>query len=84
MSEALAVDFERSTATKNFLPRPPILTSYHSNWKDINLAHYRLPAWEIPEIASPQHTICLAAKPQLGLEMFAEGRRLELFPSNDD
>jgi AraC family transcriptional regulator len=55
--KALSVNFTQPDATTSFLPRPPVLASYQLGWQNINFAHYRLPAWEIPEMASPQHTI---------------------------
>ena len=57
---SLVVDYSQQEATSTFLPCLPILSSHLSNWKSINLAYYQLPPWEIPEIASPQHTIILA------------------------
>jgi AraC family transcriptional regulator len=59
--KALSVNFAQSIATTSFLPRPPVIASYRSGWQNINFAHYQLPAWEIPEMASPQHTIAFSS-----------------------
>jgi AraC family transcriptional regulator len=59
--KALSVNFAQPAATSSFLPRPPVLASYRSGWQNINFAHYQLPAWEIPEMASPQHTIAFSS-----------------------
>ncbi len=75
----LPVDFSCQAATSTFLPRPPICSSYQADWKQIYLAHYQLPAWEIPEIASPQHTIVLVtAKQPTAAEFISEGRVRQL------
>jgi AraC family transcriptional regulator len=69
------VDFSQPAATSAFLPCPPLLLSHQSGWQNIHLARYRLPAWEIPEIASPQHTIILSRAQQPTLsEMLVEGK----------
>jgi AraC family transcriptional regulator len=69
------IDFSQPAATSAFLPRPPILLSHQSGWQNINLARYQLPAWEIPEIASPQHTIILSRAQQPTLsEIVLEGK----------
>jgi AraC family transcriptional regulator len=73
------VDFSQPAATSDFLPCPPILLSHQSGWQNIHLARYQLPAWEIPEIASPQHTIILARAKQPTLsEIMFEGKVLKL------
>jgi hypothetical protein len=59
--KALSVNFAQPAATASFLPRPPVLASYRSGWQNINFAHYQLPAWEIPEMASLQHTIAFSS-----------------------
>jgi AraC family transcriptional regulator len=57
------------------LPRPPVIASYQSGWQNINFAHYQLPAWEIPEIASPQHTIVFStAQRTVATEVVVDGR----------
>jgi AraC family transcriptional regulator len=69
------VDFSQPAATSDFLPCPPLLLSHQAGWQNIHLARYRLPAWEIPEIASPQHTIILSRAQQPTLsEMIFEGK----------
>jgi AraC family transcriptional regulator len=66
---ALTVDFSE------LLPRPPILSSHQSGWKHIQLVHFQLPAWKIPEIAIAQHTIALSsAKYMAQTELITAGR----------
>jgi AraC family transcriptional regulator len=68
------VDFSQPAATSVFLPRPPILLSHQYGWQNIHLARYQLPAWEIPEIVSPQHTLILSRTQQPTLsEIVCEG-----------
>jgi AraC family transcriptional regulator len=75
----LPIDFSQPAATATFLPRPPVLSSHRSGWENIYLAHYQLPAWEIPEIASPQHTIVLVTpKHSVDTKFVAEGRVRQL------
>ena len=75
----LVVDYAQPTATAPILPCPPVLTSHQTMWQNIQLAHYELPPWEIPEIASPQHTIVLTMPKQTTrTEVVADGRLLEL------
>ncbi len=60
--KALSINFSQPTAVNvTFLPRPPMLTSHQSGWKNIHFAHYQLPAWEMPEIENLQHTIALSS-----------------------
>lgn len=73
--KALSVNFAQSAATTSFLPCPPIIASYPLGWKNINFAHYRLPAWEIPEMTSPQHMIGFStAKLTVATEIVLDGR----------
>ncbi len=73
------VDFSQPAATSDFLPCPPLLLSHQAGWQNIHLARYHLPAWEIPEIASPQHTIILSRAKQPTLsEMKLEDRVITL------
>jgi AraC family transcriptional regulator len=74
IKKALSVNFAQPAATTSFLPRPPVLASYQSGWKNINFAHYRLPAWEIPEMASPQHTIGFSTSQTVATEIILDGR----------
>jgi AraC family transcriptional regulator len=72
--KALSVNFAQSTAATSFLPRPPILNSYQLGWQNINFAHYQLPAWEIPEMASSQHTIGFSTAQTVATEVIVDGR----------
>ena len=84
-ADSLVVDFSEQAATSTFLPCPPLLSSHLSGWKSVNLAHYRLPAWELPEIASPQHTIVLA-KPRhfTESELIVENRSSQIHYHQQD
>jgi AraC family transcriptional regulator len=82
--KALSVNFSQPTATTSFLPCPPVIASYQSGWKNISLANYRLPAWEIPEMASPQHAIVFStAKRTVATEVVVDGRVYDV-PSWED
>ncbi len=73
--KALSVNFAQSAATISFLPCPPIIASYQSGWKNINFAHYRLPAWEIPEMTIPHQTIGFStAHRTVATEVMLDGR----------
>lgn len=60
----LAINYSQREATLQFVQRPLIHSSQQAGWKNIHLAHYQLPAGEIPEISSLQHTICLTSSKQ--------------------
>jgi AraC family transcriptional regulator len=73
--KALVINHAQPAATATFLPCSPVLTSHQSGWKNIYLAHYQLPVWETPEVASPQHTIVMASWQQsTAVEILAEDR----------
>jgi AraC family transcriptional regulator len=79
--KALSIDFSQpAAASVNFLPRPPMLASHQSGWKNIYFEHYQLPAWEIPEIASPQHTIALSSRQGIGATEFFVGNQIYSVP----
>jgi len=55
----LTIDFSIPDVSSILFPCPPVLNSHEAGWENIYLAHYQLPAGEIPEVISPQHTIVL-------------------------
>jgi AraC family transcriptional regulator len=57
------------------LPRPPILVSDGSNWTNIHFAHFRQPAYDVPEYVSPRHTLCINAGKFVRLEQVVDGER---------
>lgn len=59
--ESLTVDHFQQEAILKFAPRPLLFASHEAGWQNIQLAHYRLPAGEIPEIISLQHIISLSS-----------------------
>ncbi|MEG4803523.1 AraC family transcriptional regulator [Microcoleus sp. ARI1-B5] len=72
----LAVDYSQRDATSKFVPRPRIHSSLLADWKNIHLAHYQLPAIEIPEITGVQHLISLPSwKQPTEVEIVADGKR---------
>lgn len=60
----------------NLLPNPPLLNSFQAGWSGIQLAHYRQPSLDIPEVSNPQHSIAISLGHQEGydLEFVSEGR----------
>lgn len=71
-----AIDYSQQQATSKLVHRPLIHSSQQAGWKNIHLAHYQLPASEIPEISSVQHTICLASwKQPTEVELTVDGKR---------
>lgn len=53
------VDVFSENFQHDFLPLKPLITSYNSGWKNINLIHTKSPLGEIPEHISLQHTIAI-------------------------
>jgi len=72
----LAVDYSQQDATSKFVQRPLIHSSHDAGWKNIHLAHYQLPAMEIPETSGLQHIICLPFwKQPTEVELAFDGKR---------
>jgi AraC family transcriptional regulator len=59
------VDFLQKDVPPQILPNLPLLTSQQSHWKNIHLAHYCQPAWELPEVQNPQHLVIIPLGHQL-------------------
>lgn len=74
--KALEIDYSQPDSTLTFTPRPSIHSSQEVGWKNIYLAHYQLPAIEIPETTSLQHLISLPSwKQPTEVEIIADGKR---------
>jgi AraC family transcriptional regulator len=65
-------------------PKPPLLTSFQSNWKNIHLAYSCQPATTLPKVVSSQHIISVPLShetynDQMGdMELSTEGKSLQL------
>jgi AraC family transcriptional regulator len=57
--KSLALDYSQRDSTSTFAPKPLLLSSQQAGWKNIHLAHYQMPATEIPEIYGLQHVIVM-------------------------
>ncbi len=82
--KTLSVDLSQPTTSDSFFPRPPILESYQSGWKNIQFGQYQLPAWEMPEIANLQHTIGLSSCKGIGATEIFVGKRVYSVPHFED
>jgi AraC family transcriptional regulator len=72
----LAIDYSQPDSTSTFVPRPRIHSSQQAEWKNVHLAHYQLPAMDIPETVSFQHIIALPSlKYQTEQEIVFDGKR---------
>lgn len=79
IKRSLAIDYSQQDSTSTFVPRPRIHSSLLADWKNIHLAHYQLPAIEIPEITGIQHMISLPSwKQPTELEVVIDGKRHRL------
>jgi AraC family transcriptional regulator len=41
------------------MPSPPLLTSFQSDWSSIQLAHFRQPSIDLPEVSNLQHMVII-------------------------
>jgi AraC family transcriptional regulator len=74
----LAIDYSQQDSTLTFAPRPRIHSSQEARWKNIHLAHYQMPAMEIPETVGLQHVIALPfLKHQTVQEIIFDGKRYQ-------
>jgi AraC family transcriptional regulator len=74
----LAIDYSQPDSTSTFTPRPRIHSSQQAGWKNIHLAHYQVPAMEIPETVGIQHIIALPfPKHQTVQEIVFDGKRYQ-------
>lgn len=72
----LQIDYSQQESTSTFIPRPRIHSSEQAGWKNIHLAHYQLPAIELPETTSFQHIISLPSwKQPTEVEVVTDGKR---------
>lgn len=53
-----------STQKNSFvhLPRSPLISSHHAEWKGIHLEYHRQPAHEMPEYCIPHHTLSIGLR----------------------
>lgn len=57
------------------MPNPPLLNSFQSGWSQIQLAHYRHPSLDLPEISNSQHVVLIPlGNHPVDFEFIAEGR----------
>jgi AraC family transcriptional regulator len=60
----------------NFLPNPPLLTSFQASWSGIQLAYHRQPSMDVPEMANSQHMVIVPLGHQaVDFELIIEGRK---------
>ena len=70
-NQALVIDY---VDWPKFLPNPPLLTSFQSGWSGIQLAHFRQPSVDLPELSNSQHIITIPLGHQVvDLEFISEG-----------
>jgi AraC family transcriptional regulator len=76
--KTLTIDYSQQDSTSTFVSRPRIHSSQQAGWKNIHLAHYQVPAMEIPETVSAQHIIALPFfKRQTAHELVFDGKRYQ-------
>lgn len=76
LQKPLTIDYSQTDETLTFVQRPRIHSSHQAGWKNIHLAHYQLPATEIPETTGLQHLICLPSwKQPTEVECVFDGKR---------
>lgn len=74
----LVIDYAQPDSTSTFVTRPRIHSSQEAGWKNIHLAHYQVPAMEIPETVSAQHIIALPSfKHQTVHELVFDGKHYQ-------
>jgi AraC family transcriptional regulator len=72
----LQIDYSQQDATSALSLRPRIHSSQQAGWRNIHLAHYQLPAIELPETTSLQHIISLPSwKQPAEVEIIADEKR---------
>ena len=79
LKKSLTVDYSQSDEISIFAPRPRIHSSEEAGWKNIYVAHYQMPAIEIPETIGLQHLISLPSwRHPTEWEIIADGKRHRL------
>ncbi|MBD2516613.1 helix-turn-helix transcriptional regulator [Nostoc sp. FACHB-973] len=72
VKQPLVIDYVDWT---KLMPNPPLVTSFQSGWSSIQLAHYRQPSIDLPEVSNPRHMVFIALGHQaIDLEFVFEGR----------
>lgn len=61
----LPVDFTQEDAYLEILPRSPLVSSYHEQWKGVRLDVHHQPAHETPEHTPQQHVVTVSLEPQV-------------------
>lgn len=93
VAQPLAIDY---TDWSDFLPNPPLLTSFQSGWSSIQLIHNYHRSVDVPEMSTSQHIIVIPLGHQaVDFEFSIEGRKqivsyqekdyascIEIFPAN--
>jgi AraC family transcriptional regulator len=70
--QPLAIDY---VDWQKLLSNPPLLTSFQSDWSNIQLAHYCQPSLDLPEVSNPQHMVILPVGHQtIDMEYVIDGR----------
>jgi AraC family transcriptional regulator len=71
VKQPLVIDYVDWT---KLMPNPPVLSSFSANWSNIQLAHYRLPKFDFPEISNSQNVIVIPLGHEtVDFEFIAEG-----------
>jgi len=73
--QTLIIDSVQKDASLQVMPNPPLLTSHTSGWNNVHLAHFRQPAWELPQFHQLQHIVIIPMMRQtVTAEFGLEGR----------
>ncbi len=73
--QTLIIDSVQKDASLQVMPNLPLLTSHASGWNNVHLAHFRQPAWELPQFYQLQHIIIVPLMRQtVTAEFVLDGR----------
>jgi AraC family transcriptional regulator len=79
LEKPLTIDYAQHDEPPTFAPRARIHSSHEAGWKNIHVAHYQMPAIEIPETTGLQHLISLPSWRQpTEWEIVVDGKRHRL------
>jgi AraC family transcriptional regulator len=70
--EPPVINFNQEEAL-SILPCLPVVSSYTGGWERIQLAHYRQPAYSLPEHRLPYHVVCINLGKPVVLEQVIDG-----------
>lgn len=80
--KSLAIDYAN---WPKLLPNQPILTSFQSGWSSVQLAHYRQPSIDFPEVSNSRHMIVIPLGHRtFELEFASEGRLQTILYREED